>query len=59
MLGAFLAQDLALFVDLLRPDADPVLLLSASRGAWARTASARVLKMVIYTFVGSLLMLAR
>ena len=61
VLGAFLAQDLALFVALLRPDADPVLLPDRRAGAPTAEAADRVkatIKLVIYTLVGSLLMLA-
>ena len=56
MLGALLAQDLALFVVFFDLMLVPFFFLSGS-GA-ARGASRRRLKLVIYTLVGSLLMLA-
>ena len=58
VLGALLAQDLALFVDLLRPDAGAVLLPHRDLGHRAETASRAIVKLFIYTLVGSLLMLA-
>ena len=57
-MGAFLAQDLRALRPLLRPDAGAVLLPHRSCGGrTASSAAAAVLKIIIYTLVGSLLML--
>ena len=57
VLGAFLAQDLALFVAFFDLMLIPFYFLIGGWGARARTGAATI-KLVIYTLVGSLLMLA-
>ena len=58
VLGAFLAQDLALFVAFFDLMLIPFYFLIGGLGHRARTACKATIKLVIYTLVGSLLMLA-